>query len=64
MHGLLQQAFAVDEVRLKQFVSWSTLNWIGKLVTAAGLMLSAVGIKNGTTNIVLNRTGNPGGRFS
>jgi SAM-dependent methyltransferase len=49
---LLGARFDVEKVYERRFVTWSTLNWKGRVAAAAQLALHSVGVKGGNTNIV------------
>jgi len=51
MRTLLSQRFTVRELSEKLFVTWSQLNWKGRIVALASRVLAALGVRGSHQNI-------------
>ncbi len=51
MKTLLSRQFTVREIKEKVFVTWSTLNWKGRVAAGVTLLLSKLGIHGSRENI-------------
>jgi SAM-dependent methyltransferase len=64
MRTLLSRTSDVQEVVVRHFVSWSTLNWKGRIEAAVRQLLWSFGVRGGNPNLLFRaiKPGDPGRR--